>query len=302
MPSDPERFSVPILSRAVDTGNARRVSRDACDTRDPARNAGFPDLARAVQGQVTEGGRMRRKGLKVAMLGALVLGSGGATGCKKLQGILKLLGGGSGTKLNASTLAGGNNPLGGLFGQGAQTPSPSAAVPAPAGSAATVNQIKQQYGLEITGACAEGQPLETFKDVIGRMKPGRFGDLQRIDMPCSPNQALKGTWSRVGRRSKITFYVQKGKSKPLTKHTASHELFHHLTLAPENRDFGNQAAGSSGNTPANCPSSYCNTNEDERIAEITSFCFDDMTGGTDMPKRSGWSCPGDLSGLVRTVM
>lgn len=222
-------------------------------------------------------------------------------GCKEMMGILQKLGTGTGAGFSPSGLTSGSGILGGLLGLGRSggTASPGASLPPPGGNT-SISQIQRQYGIQVTGDCARGESLSNFAAVMGRMTPGRFQGLTEARFPCSPPQSKKGTWSSNGLSQRVTFYVTP--SRHVARHTVSHELCHHLTLAGENRDFGNQMRALPGSSSANCPSSYCHKDDREQLAEICSFTFDEMTGGSDAPKRAGWSPPPDVSNLVRTVM
>lgn len=226
---------------------------------------------------------------RAALFTLLAVLSFGLTGCQMITQLIGSLmgGGGIGGGFNGGGglggLGGGGSLGGGLpgllngtgIGNGGPL-APNNSLPAPAASQASIQQVTQRYGLQITGSGAAGQPLQKVIEGLQHYPDEKVRGIGRIHMPAVGNQGLLGTWETSGGPALITYYVQGGRRNALSNNTVIHEVGHHATLW--HRQFGRQLVQAIGVHPAMYPSEYSKTDgndpmKSDLLAETLAFAL-----------------------------
>lgn len=241
---------------------------------------------------------------KMTSLLAMALGLGLVVGCGPTQGP----GGRSGT--NSGTSAGGSTPGSrpsssppapvdpgsqltppssppNLSGPGTSPgSSPTFPLPAPRGNEDLVAEIRSRWGIEVGGTGVDSETLRTLREGLEDFQPGQLTRLTRVDIPkVYGAQSLLGTWQSNGLTARITLYAQTGRPEPVSLHTTTHELSHHVSLFTR-RAWGDQLDAALGQLPQSFPSSYSRSQTSEKLAENMTFAL--IGDRTDQPPLRGW--------------
>lgn len=154
-----------------------------------------------------------------------------------------------------------------------QTPPPSSTLPPPTSSQQLVQEIRDRWGVPVTGAGATIENLETVKRGLEEFLPEHTrGSLTRLDLPVHRGlQSLQGYWQTFnGRTAEITVYAQTGRPNQVGLHTVAHEVGHHMTLLSR-KSWGTQFDRALGTGSGAYATDYSRTSSAEKMAESLSM-------------------------------
>lgn len=236
------------------------------------------------------------------LLGCLVASMVGGTGCDQLKPLITgLIQGLLSTAVNPSSTTGAtaatNTTTGGLGTTTANAPgaSPAAQVPAPAASRATIDRIRAEYNITVTGVGAEGAALQKVATGLVKYSKQNLEGMRSIDMPRAQNGSnILGTWSM----GNVVFNIQ-GSGTGVTEATVLHELGHHATLQDATREaFKTRLLSAVGTAQSRFPSEYAKSHDDELAAEVLAFAL--CSSPCDEQPLSSWQLESAASNLIQT--
>jgi len=198
------------------------------------------------------------------------------TGCQQLIQLIGAVAGGGlgGGGFNPGSLGGGG--LGGslppgLLNGNSGPLSPNSTLPPPPGGQRAAQEILREYGVPVTGSGATAENLANVALAMSRYKREHLQGLRQIDIPAVQSHNLNGLWQSRGGGAKITLWAHQRRRTQVLKHTAAHEIGHHVTLLSRRNVLGQNFSYALGSGPNAIPRSYAATNWREKVADNLAF-------------------------------